>query len=268
MSATAAQQEPCPAARIEQVTFRYENGSTHEPVLEDVSLTVDCRDFLGLIGPNGGGKTTLLKILLGLLMPQDGTVEVFGQPPREARNKVGYVPQHALIELSTPGTVLDVVLTGRLGRSGWGMWYGTSHKDAAREAMRQVGVEDLADRRMGDISGGQRQRVLIARALSADAQMLLLDEPMAGVDLHMEKGILETLQKLNEKMPIILVSHDIGFVSKHVKRVACLSRKLVVRRTEEVTHDIIGEMYGAPVLGISHSPECPLSEGGEHGHSH
>jgi zinc transport system ATP-binding protein len=242
------------------VTFRYEEAE--EPALEDVSLRVGPREFVGLIGPNGGGKSTLLRILLGLLRPQSGTVRVLGRSPREVCRRIGYVPQHDRIDASVPATVLDLVLTGRLGRTAWGFRYGRDHLDAARAALEQAGVADLAQRRIGDLSGGQRQRVLIARALADDVRILLLDEPMAGIDLHVEQGILETLRRLNERLPILLVSHDIGFVSAHVHRVACLDRRLVVHRVDEITEDTISEMYRAQghVHRIHHAPGCPVDE--------
>jgi zinc transport system ATP-binding protein len=251
--------ESADVVAVEGVTFRYDEADA-DPVLEDVSLRVGPRDFVGLIGPNGGGKTTLLRILLGLERPQSGTVRVLGRPPREISPRIGYVPQHAQIDATVPATVEDVVLTGRLGRSRWGFRYGRSHREAAREALARVGVAELGRRRIGELSGGQRQRVLIARAIANDVAILLLDEPMAGVDLHMERGILETLRRLNETLPILLVSHDVGFVSAEVDRVACLDRRLVVHRVEEVTEDIIAEMYasGGPVHRVHHAPDCPV----------
>lgn len=247
-----------PVVRIEGVTFRYAESDA-DPVLEDVDLTIPAHDFLGLIGPNGGGKTTLLRLLLGLLRPQRGTVRVLGRPPHEVRRQIGYVPQHAVIDAGVPATVLDVVLTGRLGRSRWGFRYGREHVEAARAALERFGVSDLAHRRIGELSGGQRQRVLIARALVDDVAIVLLDEPMAGVDLHMEQGILEILFEIHRKVPIVLVSHDVGFVSRHVHRVACLNRRLVVHDVEDIGEGIIEEMYGHEhIHRIRHEKGCPV----------
>jgi zinc transport system ATP-binding protein len=248
-----------PVVRVDGVTFGYDDTG-RLPILEDVTLEIGPRDFLGLIGPNGGGKTTLLRVLLGQIRPQQGVVEVLGRPPREVSAQVGYVPQHAQIDATVPATVLDVVLTGRIGRARWGLFYGPSHVTAARDALASVGIADLASRRIGDLSGGQRQRVLIARALVDDVKILLLDEPMAGVDLHMEQGILELLQKLNERLPLVLVTHDIGFVSSHVGRVACLNRRLVTHDVGEITDETITEMYAAhgPVRIVRHEDGCPV----------
>lgn len=245
---------------VSNVSYRYRDFPGAPPVLEDISLVVPPGDFLGLIGPNGGGKTTLLKILLGLLNPQSGTVTVLGRAPREVSRQIGYVPQHAKIDAKVPANVLDVVLTGRLGHAPWGFTYGRSHVKAAEAAMEQVGILDLRNRGIGAISGGQRQRVLIARALASETKILLLDEPMAGVDVHMEEGILDLLHQLNARMPIVLVSHDLGFVSAHVKRVACLNRRLVVHRPGEISKEIITDMYQAhgPVHQIKHQESCPI----------
>jgi zinc transport system ATP-binding protein len=247
-----------PVATLVGVSFCYEPEEA--PILDEVDLAIEAHDFIGLIGPNGSGKTTLLKILLGALRPCAGTVSVLGRPPREVSREIGYVPQHAHIDRAAPATVLDVVLMGRLGRTPWGWRYGETHIEAARAAMAQAGVADLGARRIGALSGGQRQRVLIARALASEARILLLDEPMAGIDLEMERGILELLQQLNERLPILLVSHDLGYISTHVKRVACLNRRLAVRPAREVTSAVIAELYRTqgPVHQVQHASDCPL----------
>ncbi len=253
-----------PVVELSHVTFGYEPGQPS--VLEDVTLRVDANDFLGIIGPNGGGKTTLLKMILGLFRPQHGTVRVFGRSPAQVRCQIGYVPQHARMDPSVPTSVLDVVLMGRLNRSSWGLWYGAEHTQAAREALRQTETEDLAHRPVATLSGGQRQRVLIARALAGDAGLLLLDEPTAGVDTHMEHGLTDLLHRLNQRLPIVLVSHDISFVSTHLKRVACLNRSLTCHAAHEVTEQVIAQMYHGHVRAVQHSEECPLSDPGCENH--
>lgn len=247
-----------PAAELDHVTFRYSDGEG-PPALEDVSLRIEADDYIGLIGPNGGGKTTLLKVLLGLLKPESGTVRVLGRPPAQVRSRIGYVPQHARIDTSVPASALDVVLMGRLSRTGWGLSFGQHHRDRAREALRQTGVEHLADRTIEQISGGQRQRVLIARALASEAEILLLDEPTAGVDAPMEHDFFALLNRLNERLPVVLVSHDVAFVSSHLKRIACLNRRLVCHTASEVTAEMLAETYGGHthLSLVQHTDDCP-----------
>ena len=251
-----------PVVELSHVSFGFPPQGLAEPILEDVSLQIEAQEFLGVIGPNGGGKTTLLKVILGLLRPQLGTVKVFGGAPAQMRGRIGYVPQHARIDPGVPATVLDVVLTGRLGRSSWGARYSRDHLEAAREALRQTEMEVHAQRTIGTLSGGQRQRVLIARALAADAQLLLLDEPTAGVDPHMERGLTDLLHQLNERLPIVIVSHDVSFVSAHLKRVACLNRRLIAHAAGEITWEAVAELYGSQMRAVHHAEECPLSDPG------
>ena len=244
-SGTEVTDEHQQIAELEGVTARYPGAAV--PALEDVSLTIGARDFLGVIGPNGGGKTTLLKILLGLLEPRLGTVKVFGQRPAKVRQRIGYVPQHASIDSSVPATALDVVLMGRLRLSSWGPSFGRAHTAAAEDALALTGTLDLAERPIAELSGGQRQRVLIARALAAEAELLLLDEPTQGVDLHREREVLELLEHLNETMPIVMVSHDVHLVAAHLKSAVCVNRTLERYAAKEVSPEIIERMYhGAP----------------------
>ena len=193
-----------PVVRLEHVTFGYPPEGATQPVVDDVCLDILPHEFLGIIGPNGGGKTTLLKIILGLIRPQRGEVRVFGRAAAEVRHRIGYVPQHARIDPTVPASVLDVVLTGRLSHGSWGFRYGRREVDAARAALAQTEMERFAGRSIGTLSGGQRQRVLIARTLAADAELLLLDEPTAGVDPHMERGLTDLLHRLNQRLPIVI----------------------------------------------------------------
>ncbi len=251
-------------ARLEGVHFAYptEKGGSRIPVLEDVSLDIYGDDFLGIIGPNGAGKTTLLKLLLGLIEPQSGRITVFGRRPAEVRQWIGYVPQHARVDTSVPASVLDVVLAGRISQSRWGFRYSRADREAALEALRQTGVADLAGRALGTLSGGQRQRVLIARALVSRPRLLLLDEPTAGIDPAVERNLTDLLHQLNHSLPIAIVSHDIGFVSRHLKRVACLNRRLTVHAVDQVSQELFVGLYHDHVRLMHHADCCPLTDPG------
>lgn len=234
---------------IEDITFRY---TARVPVLENVSLEIEDRDFIGLIGPNGGGKTTILRIILGLLTPEKGRVKVFGMTPQKGRRKIGYVPQKAVFHPSFPLTVADVVNMGRLHIRPVGRRYNAIDKEAAMHALETVGLTHLAGRRIGSLSGGELQRALIARALAGEPSMLMLDEPTANVDPNVESDIYELLKKLNETVTIVLVSHDVGFVSSCVNRVACLNRQLVTHPTGPFTPAMLEELYGSTMCFVHH----------------
>lgn len=236
---------------VSHVDFAYDGPR----VLEDITLTVHEGDFLGVVGPNGSGKTTLLKIILGLFHPLKGQVRVFGQPPERARHLVSYVPQHADLDVSFPISVMDVVLIGRLGKAPLLGRYRKEDRQAAEEAMREAEIEALRHRRFGTLSGGQKQRVLMARALAGKPELLLLDEPTASIDGRVEQDIYELLKKLNEKVTIILVSHDLGFISTYVNHVACVNRRLVCNPTRQITGDVIEACYGGPVHMLKHKCE-------------
>jgi zinc transport system ATP-binding protein len=232
-----------PPIVLRDVNFAY--GAT--VVLESVNLTVNQADFLGIIGPNAGGKTTLLKIMLGLLQPDQGTVEVFGVPPRDARGAMGYVPQYARFDTSFPISVLDTVRMGTLGRT-----TGPGGRHAALEALEKVDLHDLAGAQIGRLSGGQLQRVLIARALATGPRILLLDEPTASVDTRVGRTVYELLGRLSEEMAVVLVSHDIGVISRHVKTVACLNVRLHYHHSRELTPEMVEAAYGCPVDLVAH----------------
>ncbi|QDU72441.1 metal ABC transporter ATP-binding protein [Mucisphaera calidilacus] len=255
-----------PVIDVRGVTFRYAHRADDRPILDDVSLTIAEGDFLGIIGPNGGGKTTLLKLMLGFLEPDAGEVRVFGVAPERGRGWIGYVPQHATIDPAAPASVLDVVLMGCLGHSRWGVWYGRSERDRAMSALERTGCASLAHRPINALSGGQKQRVLIARALVAEARVLLLDEPTTGVDPYAQQGLTELLHELHARIPIVMVSHDISFVTQHLNRVACLNGRMSVHGIDELSHDQIERTYAGPVMVLHHHEEdCPIHA---HGHGH
>ena len=237
--------------QISHVDFSYDGVLC----LEDIVLSVQEGDFLGVVGPNGSGKTTLLKIILGLIHPLRGKVEVFGETPERARHLIGYVPQHADLDASFPISVMDVVLIGRLGKSPLFGRYRKSDRQSAEEAMQEAEIHDLRNRRFGTLSGGQKQRVLMARALVGRPELLLLDEPTASIDGRVEQDIYKLLKRLNESVTIILVSHDLGFISTYVNRVACVNRRLACSHTEHITGDVIEACYSGPVHMLKHKCE-------------
>ena len=236
---------------VDQVDFAYDGNR----VLEGITLGVQEGDFLGVVGPNGSGKTTLLKIILGLLRPSRGTVRVFGRSPERGRRLIGYVPQHANLDANFPISVMDVVLIGCVGRAPLLGGYRKRDRAAAEKAMNEAETLDLRNRRFGTLSGGQQQRVLLARALVGNPELLLLDEPTASIDGRVEQDIYDLLKKLNEKVTIVLVSHDLGFISTYVNKVACVNRRLVCNPTKEITGDIIEACYSGPVHMLQHKCE-------------
>jgi len=209
------------AIHINNVSFAYRR----ETILESISLTVTQKDFLAIIGPNGGGKSTLIKLILGLLIPQSGTIEIFGKNPKEGANLLSYVPQNTHTNSDYPITVLEVVLMGCLDGSFWGR-YNSKQRQKAHEALKQVGMSEYTNAKLSRLSGGQRQRVFIARALCMEAKMLLLDEPTASIDIDGQRHIFELLQSLNSKMGIIVVSHDINVVLGYANKIAHINRRL------------------------------------------
>jgi zinc transport system ATP-binding protein len=234
--------------KLEDVWVQY-NGV---PILEGINLAIEQDDFLGIIGPNGGGKTTLLKIILGLISPSRGKVSVLGKPPEKSRSKIGYVPQHNLFDRDFPINVWDVVLMGRYGKSGLFRRYSSEDRRATQDALQTVGMLDYKDRQMGKLSGGELQRIFIARALVAEPKLLLLDEPTASVDPAMQTEFYELLEKLKKQMAIVLVSHDISAVSIYVDKLACLNRQLHYHGSKEITPEILEATYKCPVQMIAH----------------
>jgi zinc transport system ATP-binding protein len=227
-------------------------GYDQENVLEDVTLHVYPLDFIGIIGPNGGGKTTLIKVLLGLLPPTRGAVTVMGSPVEIGRRHIGYVPQVVEFDHDFPISVWDVARMGRLGQRGLLRRYTSEDNDLVAEALRRVDILELRQRTIGELSGGQRQRVYIARALAARPEILLLDEPTSSVDPRVSTSIYELLRELNERVTILLVSHDMGAVSSYVKSVGCLNRHLFYHGGDHLTPEMVELAYQCPVDLVAH----------------
>ena len=237
-----------PIIEVSRVWFSF-NG---QPVLQDVDLRVPPGDYLVVIGPNGGGKTTLLKLMLGLLEPTRGTVRVFGQSPRKAAHRIGYVPQDVHINKTFPVSVLDVVLMGRLRSGKARSRHSRQDRLAAQAALEQLGVWGYRDRRIGELSGGQLQRVFIARALVSAPEILFLDESTASIDAQSRGEFYEALTELNRTVTIVAVSHDMMILSSHVKSVACVNRDLHHHDSGEITQEMLDATYRCPVDLVAH----------------
>ncbi|MDZ7618380.1 MAG: metal ABC transporter ATP-binding protein [Patescibacteria group bacterium] len=240
-----------PVIDVRNMSFAYAAAT----VLEGVSFQVQPRELICIVGPNGGGKTTLVRLLLGLLHPSQGEIRLLGTSPEHARLRVGYMPQHAHHDPQFPVTAMDIVLMGRLGRGGirktFG-WYNQSDRLAALEALDMVEMRDAAGKTYSTLSGGQRQRVLLARALCCRPELLLLDEPTANVDALGESRLLDILRRLSRQMTIVTVSHDLGLVSSLVERVICVNRRVLVHPTGSITGQVFEDLYGAKRRVVMH----------------
>lgn len=238
---------------VQNLTFTY--GET--VALEEVSLQVERGDFLGLIGPNGSGKTTLLHLMIGLKRPDEGTVQLFGEPATqfEAGERIGYVSQRATDRgESMPVSVRETVLMGRFPHAGHRRISAQDH-DIVDRALERVGIEDLEDRSIASLSGGQRQRTFIARALASEADLLALDEPTVGVDADSRTAFYDLLEELNsEGITIILIEHDVDILTEHANKVACLNQRLYHHgdTVSFLESDAIAEAYGPSSRLIAH----------------
>lgn len=243
-----------------KVSFAY----AEKQVITDADFTIDRGDFVSIIGPNGGGKTTLAKLMLGLLRARSGTVEVFGKNPAQSRERMGYVPQYARFDDLFPVTVMDVVLMGRLRKVAG--FYSRKDRAAAMEALSETGMEETAKKTFAGLSGGQRQRVLIARALAGKPDLLLMDEPTSYVDSAAEVKLKDLLVCLHERITIIVITHDLGFVSTSINKIVCVNEKVKLHESKEVTPEMIRTLYGAPVDFVDHTTnacECAHACGEE-----
>ncbi|MBR9985539.1 MAG: metal ABC transporter ATP-binding protein [Desulfosarcina sp.] len=234
---------------IKNLDFAY-NG---EAVLKDVNLAVRQKDFVAIIGPNGGGKTTLLKLMLGLLTPEKGTVRVDGKSPQEASPCIGYVPQDVHTNRSFPITAIDVVLMGTLDPKNRLSRRTAANRRDALKALKRMEMDAHADKKIGTLSGGQRQRVFIARALVSAPKLLLLDEPTASIDTKGQADFYRLLRELNQDITVLVVSHDLLVISRYVKSVACVNKKLHYHDQAEITGDMLETMYPCIVEEV-----CPV----------
>jgi zinc transport system ATP-binding protein len=228
-------------------------GYDNDIIIENINCNIYDGDFFGIIGPNGGGKSTLLKIILGLLNPTKGTIKIYGQDPKIGRKNIGYVPQHSEYDKHYPISVFDVVLMGRRSIRGLHPTYSSDDKKATMKALEKVNMEEYKKRHISELSGGQRQRVFIARALVSNPKILLLDEPTASIDKDLQINFYNLLKELNKNVTIVLVTHDIGVISSYVNRVACLNRFMFTHDDEKmITKEMLEKTYSCPVDLIAH----------------
>ena len=247
-----------PVIELQDVCFSYDS----DEVLHHVNLQVFERDRIAIVGPNGGGKTTLLRLILGLLKPRFGTVSVYGQPPAITRGRLGYVPQQVQFDPQFPVNALDVVLMGRVERHLIGL-YDRADRAAATQALEQVDGTYLRNRSFAELSGGERQRVLIAQALASGTDVLLMDEPTANVDFLMEQRLYELFHQLEARLTLVIVSHNVNVVMAHVNRVVCVNRTAVIHPIEEVTTSTLQAAYGDGRTVIQHDEHRHVNDAAE-----
>jgi zinc transport system ATP-binding protein len=237
-----------PIIELDSINFSY----NHIPILEDITLKVYEKDFLGIIGPNGGGKTTLLKIILGLLKPTSGNISIFGNSPEKGRSSIGYVPQVFNFHRDFPITVLDVVLMGQLRKTPIGHHYNSEDRINAQNALQQVEMSKFKDRHISNLSGGQLQRVMIARALISKPKLLLLDEPLSNIDSRWQTEFYLLLKQLKQSLAIMLVTHDTSALLTYVDEVACLNRRLYYHGPTQEGLQHLSDAYQCPIELIGH----------------
>jgi manganese/zinc/iron transport system ATP- binding protein len=230
-----------------------------KPVIWDVRFDVEPGQLVGVVGPNGAGKSTLLKAIMELVPKASGRVEVFGQPYRMVRQRVGYVPQRESVDWDFPVSVLDVVTMGLYGRIGWCMPIRKSHREAARAALDRVGIGDLADRQISQLSGGQQQRTFLARALVQEADLYLMDEPFAAVDASTERAIVEILRELKRAgKTAIVIHHDLHTVSEYFDSVVLLNMRIVASGPVDTafTRENLEKTYGGRLTLLDEATEA------------
>jgi zinc transport system ATP-binding protein len=238
-----------PILLLEDLSFSYD----HSPILQHVSFKIYPGEFVGIFGPNGGGKTTLLKLMIGFLKPQSGMIRLFGTSPKNVKNKIGYVPQSTRFDKDFPISVLELVLLGRLSSLPWYGSYAKKDIHAALQALEEVGLEEYRNAPFGTLSGGQAQRALIARALASKPSILFLDEPTASVDVKSEANIYSILRNLKGKMTILLVTHDLRAIVDEVENVLCVQNGVKLLRPQEVCEHFAMGLYHTPLIDIPKS---------------
>lgn len=241
------------ALEFDGVCFAYER----EEVLRNVNLAIAEKSLTAVVGPNGGGKTTFIKLSLGLIKPKCGAINVFGGAPENGCKRIGYVAQHLSFDSEFPVSAMDVVLMGRCERH----WLGSYRKEdrqKAMQALERVRLGHLSHRSLAQLSGGERQRVLIAQALVSEPQLLLLDEPTANVDSQVEHEIYDLLHELNEQMTIIIVSHNLSVVTRHATHIACINRTASLAAVNAFSEGEILALNQGDMTVLQHGLECQV----------
>lgn len=239
------------AIDVRDVCFAYSG----QEVLHNVSFSVAPRSLVAVVGPNGGGKTTLLKLLLGELTPLYGTIRILGSTPGAVRTRIGYVPQSAPFDPRFPLSVNEAVLMGRVAKSRFGH-YGRDDHQAAGRALERVGLGDFGGRAFAELSGGERQRVLIAQALAGGSELLLLDEPVANVDQEHTSRLYELFKALTDEMTVMMVSHNLSVVTGHATHVLCVNHATGMHALGEVASSTFNEAFGGSLAAIRHGADC------------
>ncbi|MFP4510829.1 MAG: metal ABC transporter ATP-binding protein, partial [Spirochaetaceae bacterium] len=234
------------AVELSHLYFQYPGV----PVFQGVSLAIPQGGLTQIVGPNGGGKTTLARLLLGLLKPYAGTVRVFGQVPAATQQRSGYVPQHSLYDPQFPAVVSEVVMTGRLTKR-FGL-YSREDRAAVERVFDELDISDIRKRRFAELSGGQRQRVLLARALVSNPALLILDEPTANIDRGSARRLEGLVATLKQRVDVLLITHDFDFLSDQVDRVMCVNRAVHVHPRSELTTDDMHRLFSGHLhdLGV------------------
>lgn len=228
-------------------------GYNGKIIIENINIDINKNDFVGIIGPNGGGKTTFLKVILGFLKPMKGSIIIKNSSPKEMRKIIGYVAQTNEYDRKFPITVYDIVLMARLKyKSIYNQFYNKKDKEIVLEKMVDLDIKHLAHKHISTLSGGERKRVYIARALVTNPEILLLDEPTSDIDKKIEKEFYDLLKKINKNITILLVSHDIGIVSSYVKSIACINKNLHYHNSNQITREMIQMTYDFPFDVVLH----------------
>ncbi len=251
----APPRQQVPLIEFRNVSFSYQN----EIVLENIDFRITKKEIISIVGSNGGGKTTLLKLALGLLSPTRGSITISGMPPGKGGKFPGYVPQHINYDKKFPSSVMEVVLSGRLGNNFFGHYTQEDHAEA-ENVLGKANLLHLRKRSFSNLSGGERQRVLIARGLCGHAEIFFLDEPTASIDRNSEKDLFDLLKEVSKNAAVIIVSHDLGVVSSLSEKTLCVNRNVIIHPTSELKGENISALYGMDIALVNHKHS--LEEGG------